>query len=170
MDLKSDRMTDRGAKIVKKWKVIKLGRERRETFLQKFIERINEKLPESIKILEEVSFEQGREDGERVSKELNLKGVDDLIETVFMLHGARVEVSERESEDETKRIILLEIDRCPMIGGITNKNSCKAYIGGLASSMGYNSEIRAKCSYESENEDRCYIIVNLIPRTAMVED
>ncbi len=154
-------MEERGKRIARKWRVIKLGREKREAFIHRFIQRLTLEIPQAVKVLEAVAFEYGEEEGRRIVKELSVTTPADLIDTVLMLHGAKANVSERESEDADKIILIAEIESCPEVGGLSDKNSCLAYLRGVIRAADYESRAKANCPFGEKGlgEGGCMILI-----------
>ena len=149
-------------RIARKWRIIKLGREKRDTLLHDFVKKVISELPESEKILEEIAFDHGWKEGKRISEELPIDSVQDLLETFFMLYGVTVEVSFK-SKAQDKEIMVIEANSCPLILRFLMKEVCLSFIKGMIASLGYKALLKSNCPFrDSETEgESCTILIEL---------
>jgi hypothetical protein len=148
-------------KIARKWRIIKLGREKRDTLLHDFAQRVVAEIPESAEILEKVAFEHGWTEGKRISKELVIDSVQDLLETFFMLYGVTIDVSFK-SKAEDKEIMVLEAQSCPLISKFSFKEVCLSFLKGMIASIGYQAMLKSNCPFSNpETSESCTILIEL---------
>ena len=149
-------------KIARKWKIIKLGKEKKDTLFHDFVKKVVSELPESEKILEEVAFDHGFKEGKRIAEELLIDSAQDLLETFFMLYGVAVDVSFK-SKAENKEILVIEAPSCPLILRFFLKEVCLSYLRGMIASLGYKAMIKSNCPFSSPNAEgeNCTILIEL---------
>jgi predicted hydrocarbon binding protein len=109
-------------KIAKKWRLISLAKQVEEGIAYEFLRRALE-LEDADKILEEISFECGRREGEKIRKALEIDDPIDLIEMVLMLSGVKYKINDT-----------IEIYDCflPVFGCIPIKVACRAFLRGVS--------------------------------------
>jgi|Deesub1362A_J573_1020465.scaffolds.fasta_scaffold29643_1 hypothetical protein len=148
-------------KIARKWRIIKLGREKKDTLLHDFVERVVAEIPRSTEILEKVAFEHGWREGERISDELKIDSPQDLLETFFMLYGMTTEVSFR-SKAENKEILVIESNSCTLISKFSIKRVCLSFLEGMIASIGYRAMLKSNCPFSNpDTEESCTILVEI---------
>jgi hypothetical protein len=148
-------------KIARKWRIIKLGKEKRDTLFHDFAERVVVEIPESAEILEKVAFEHGWKEGKRISKDLLIDSVQDLLETFFMLYGVTVDVSLR-SKTGDKEIMVLETESCPLISKFSFKEVCLSFLRGMIASIGQRAMLKSNCPFRNpEVNESCTILIEL---------
>ncbi len=155
-------MSENYSKIARKWRIIKLGKEKKDTLLHEFAKRVVAELPKSAEILEEIAFEHGWKEGKRISEELMIDSVQDLIETFFMLYGATIEVSFK-SKAEDKEIMVIETQSCPLIAKFSFKEVCLSFLRGMIASIGYKAILKSNCPFSNPDSelDSCTILIEL---------
>ncbi len=155
-------MTENYKKIARKWRIIKLSKEKKDTLLHEFVERVVTEIPDSAEILEKVAFEHGWREGKRISEELMITSVQDLIETFFMLYGVTVEVSFK-SKSGDKEMLVIEAQSCPLISNFSFKKVCLSFLKGMINSLGYKAMLKSNCPFSNPDSEvgSCTILIEM---------